>query len=145
MIKKCVTREELKCQKGKTLTSLPLMGTPELQLFTGRLLMKKTRTYQIFYNYRYKENTTTGWAREIESQNTVRLFIPEWATHEQEKIINADIFLKGARGLIPILDSSAQEFCAKKTSPRTFGFEGQQGLLSRDQKADRNSTFKRRT
>ena len=81
----------------------------------------------------------------MESQYTVRFSIPEWVTHEQEKIINADIFLKGARGLIPILDSSAQEFCAKKTSPTMFGFEGQQGLLSGDQNADRDSAFKRCT
>ena len=84
------------------------------------------------------------WTGEMESQYTVRFSIPEWITHEQEKIINADIFLKGATGLIPILDSSAQEFCTKKTSPTMFGFEGQQGLLSGDQ-TQIDTTFKRGT
>ena len=101
----------------KALSSPSFMSTPQLQLFTEKLLMRKTGTYQ-------KRPSTTKTIKkkpqrdEQEGQSLVivKIHTPRWATHKQMIIYNCRGSPQEVRDLSPGLGSPAQKSCARKIS-----------------------------
>ena len=63
----CDQRRLAKAAERKDSELTSSYGHTKITTITGKLLMKKTRTSQIFYNCRYKESTTAGRTGEMES------------------------------------------------------------------------------
>lgn len=125
------------CRKGsrwwsrKTLSSPPLPGTPRWQ-FT-ELSMKKTRTYQKIYpttKDMKKEHSWDGY--DGQSWDKVKTHIPGQAIHKWEKITLAEVLPKEQGMWTPYSSLQPGGPALGRWVPRTFGFEGQSGLLLGD-------------
>ena len=122
------SEQHSKMRTKKTLCSPPLTGTPKLQLFTERLSMKKTGTYQ-------KRSSTTIYIKKEPRQDrkggvTVQSrWAPRWATHKQEENYSYRGSPQGGKGLSPTSGSLGQRSWAGKMRPQNVCLWRPVGLL----------------
>ena len=68
--------------------------------------------------------------RREQRQGIVKTHTPKWVTHKWEDNYNCKVPPQGARGLTPHEGTQCKGPVPGRQTPKMFGFEGQQGLIS---------------